>query len=1394
MRALLACLIILASAATAEACISDLRELRPYCNTVLECHRVVRGIPQGQSPNLEFDVQRQCDLARTCQDKVKELCPLPHSRQSGPIWKNNATARHFSPINEQTVRDLKRAACVSVDELADPECAGDTEFPRFVDPIKLTELIYNQRCDSIHGCIRRLRDKSNLWQEQLENARVELRLIERGQINDRTNTANQVSAVIHHASVLSGATELVAQAVHSKRDSTKDEQANPSSLSSATQNIAHATNGVATANKQIAEAIDELGLEAHEGLNEIATAIEIGLLGRPTPTSGIARQIDPEADFEEIYTDADAIEYGVLLVPDPRIPRHRRAYELSVHAVMRGMLSAGFVLDRYSVPWQQYLDDPKYVAPVERGGSQLVDDGKFGVLVFRRDDYRRNNAEGFIVRALYVVGESGSFGVQREAFANAVGRAHWKALGRDGCLPQRALTFDNAPIPGSFTPTRQSTCPPDQLALVTHEDVKPVLVIGPAFSGSMSSIASAFALLRSSHKRYERIDRVQHDAFRKLEAHLRHARADAQSDTQLDTRCRARERRKLALFTSEFTALLAEHRPRRVSNDGVKRLKERWKSDAACKPLSAAIQMLRGIQTRPGELPTMTLVSAAATSSSNEHAAKRYGGFSYRSFAVPDDVKLENLHARLVSNGVLPEQPNAQSRDVAIFSEASVFGSGVCADESKLELCQRALEVHFPANIADIRHGARERERRAEAIARDALGLPNSHSLLDLAPGAENGSEFPESTQASTTIASAELELEQAIRHIKINVRPRIVVIAATDVRDRIFLMQRLRGELPQALFIDLEADVLMSHSSVAHATRGAVMLASHPLEFEIHSHGQTPSYESFSTDDQALLFCLVRSLGIEEKACTRWCNQSTLRISVGFPPLFHTATTRSLADASEKALEAKLAGRGAVFMSLLALVLFAFVLFAIVLSGTLPGEGGPTPGASSTMRAWMPLITWMAGFTILLLSSAVTEVLLLTTNLACLGYVFWASVRTAKFAPGWNVWTEMTLTQLPLCLLSVATAVASGPAVWNLYELMGSSAGSIFDGVSLPLLTAVVIGSVLLTTWLLCWRADFIANGDKEPPTRFVELIRDPQQLLVRYVRLPRGPIGAVGVLALLPLIVVVAPTISGPRLHFVPYSAWVAWASFAATALLGLLAWTALLQAAMWLSELRRFSGRLTMRMMQALPSADGKFRLGDWAVLPTTALVHNGSEVRLRWIPPFFRESPFNADEHDWLPSLKFLGITQANAFVGGMAEISQQYVDSLTHRTIAATLAAYLVRRIRLCFYGAFVAAGALIACGYAWPISARDGLLLVALGYLLLGAFGFCYALIWCERNEALSRLLSNTSGRTDISWTFISAFLTPFVILALAIVVLEMPGVMQWGGGLIRPILEHVGW
>src|SRR5690349_23693691 len=83
----------------------------------------------------------------------------------------------------------------------------------------------------------------------------------------------------------------------------------------------------------------------------------------------VPAQVDPNSDLAKLYPEARSIGLTVAIAPDPQVPRYRRLFDLEVQAITLGMLSDGYVLDRYAF-------------------ASETDAQAFGLLIFRCDGWR----------------------------------------------------------------------------------------------------------------------------------------------------------------------------------------------------------------------------------------------------------------------------------------------------------------------------------------------------------------------------------------------------------------------------------------------------------------------------------------------------------------------------------------------------------------------------------------------------------------------------------------------------------------------------------------------------------------------------------------------------------------------------------------------------------------------------------------------------------------------------------------------------------------------------------------------------------------------------------------------------------------------------------------------
>ncbi|RAO77455.1 hypothetical protein CA260_06145 [Dyella jiangningensis] len=209
--------------------------------------------------------------------------------------------------------------------------------------------------------------------------------------------------------------------------------------------------------------------------------------------------------------------------------------------------------------------------------------------------------------------------------------------------------------------------------------------------------------------------------------------------------------------------------------------------------------------------------------------------FEYRALAysVADqmDTVMDYLEPRLGPDG-----------NVVVLSEESSFGEGarnlatdrlgarnaICTRRSDggnaaaLHCWGHLVNVQFPPNIAAIR-AEHVKAKQADDAERKQL-LPDRLLELDLT-GVDKSADQPPTYQPSLTSRSDELMLYQTFDALKKYIRPAAVIIVATDVRDRLFLLSEVRDLLPGSLPIVLEQDNLLAHPDYRDISRGSITM-----------------------------------------------------------------------------------------------------------------------------------------------------------------------------------------------------------------------------------------------------------------------------------------------------------------------------------------------------------------------------------------------------------------------------------------------------------------------------------------------------------------------------------------------------------------------------------------
>ncbi|WP_372014068.1 hypothetical protein [Pseudoxanthomonas sp. 10H] len=234
----------------------------------------------------------------------------------------------------------------------------------------------------------------------------------------------------------------------------------------------------------------------------------------------------------------------------------------------------------------------------------------------------------------------------------------------------------------------------------------------------------------------------------------------------------------------------------------------------------------------------LDLMSPSATVASNRLIAARdpegRHSLRYRTFAQWDQLQqMSHLFAYLEhAHGICPGE-------VVVLTEESAFGQG--SQESRTQLAgeQAAAEamgverpacverpqptyLQFPQNIAAIRA---EHASLAREAAKNPQLVPRRFLELDMRDAGAS-LDLPPVYQPQLSTRSDELSLQQLMDTLNVYVRPRAVMVVATDVRDRLFMLAVVRRAVPGAIPVALEGDHLLTHPEYRRANRGTLMVA----------------------------------------------------------------------------------------------------------------------------------------------------------------------------------------------------------------------------------------------------------------------------------------------------------------------------------------------------------------------------------------------------------------------------------------------------------------------------------------------------------------------------------------------------------------------------------------
>ena len=244
--------------------------------------------------------------------------------------------------------------------------------------------------------------------------------------------------------------------------------------------------------------------------------------------------------------------------------------------------------------------------------------------------------------------------------------------------------------------------------------------------------------------------------------------------------------------------------------------------------------------------PSATVASNDRVSDWGERLSGRAGAVSYRPLARSLKVQLQTL-ARFVEDRHL-------RGPVVILAEESTFGHGVaalvqqerqaqqdpsknasgaeftgCRREAATQAAWKAFLDHvrvvgFPQNISAIRAEHTRQDNETSKSWRNMLQVRQALLELDLS-GIDEITDRPPAYQRPLSSRSDELMLYGIFDALRVYVQPKLVVIVATDVRDRLFLLNEVRKSLPTALPVLMEMDYLTAHPDYRKISRGALVV-----------------------------------------------------------------------------------------------------------------------------------------------------------------------------------------------------------------------------------------------------------------------------------------------------------------------------------------------------------------------------------------------------------------------------------------------------------------------------------------------------------------------------------------------------------------------------------------
>ncbi|HYH82946.1 MAG TPA: hypothetical protein VEX86_24340 [Longimicrobium sp.] len=230
---------------------------------------------------------------------------------------------------------------------------------------------------------------------------------------------------------------------------------------------------------------------------------------------------------------------------------------------------------------------------------------------------------------------------------------------------------------------------------------------------------------------------------------------------------------------------------------------------------SRGLATVLGAWQRQDSRRTVRIATGSATGSDNSRVLAPSTAFTFQSTVHSDALLLNTLRETVLPRlGVGDEQ-------LAILVEGSTaYGQEVGrASEAK-----RPLRLTFPLNIGTLRDEYAQRPSGRANAGENGEESRVSITLRDPPRPMESPL-----TASGLTAASVDLVLDQIARTLRTH-DIRAVAVAASDVRDRLFLATELRHRLRDVHFIMFEANELYLSPEYNDDLRGMLVVSSYPL------------------------------------------------------------------------------------------------------------------------------------------------------------------------------------------------------------------------------------------------------------------------------------------------------------------------------------------------------------------------------------------------------------------------------------------------------------------------------------------------------------------------------------------------------------------------------------